>query len=330
MGDNPQVSIIIVNWNGRQYLPGCLSGLRTQTFRDFEVILVDNGSTDGSVDLVQSEFPEVRVVTSPVNVGFARGNNIGFEHARGQYVALLNNDTEADAYWLQELVRVLESSEEIAGVCGTMHSLEHKERVIFTLTKIDPLSAAAYWINQASKQRDVDYLMGGGMVLRRSVLDRIGHLDGEYFAYYEETDWCARAIRAGYRLVYVPTAVFYHKERGTGADTFQYFMMWRNRIRFALKNFDGSYLLLFPLFCALDIGRHIVSNLRQSRSAFNLLILKAIWYNLLRLPGIVAARRRDLGRIGQRRSYNRSLPLRRVKCDGKGGYKPPDPDENAV
>ena len=330
MGEQAKASIIIVNWNGRHYLPGCLSSLRTQTFRNFEVILVDNGSTDGSVELVQKQFPEVHVVSSPVNVGFAQGNNLGLQHANGQYIALLNNDTEADPHWLEKLIRVLESSEEIAGASGTMHSLEQRTRVIFTLTKIDPLSAAAYWINQASRQRDVDYLMGGGMVVRRSAIDRIGDLDGEYFAYYEETDWCARAIRAGYRLVYVPTAVFYHKERGTAADTFQYFMMWRNRIRFALKNFDGSYLLLFPVFCALDVGRHMVSNLHQSRNPFNLLILSAIWYNVARLPAVFAARRRDLGRIGQRRSYNRSLPLRGIKCDGKGGYQPPEGDESAV
>jgi GT2 family glycosyltransferase len=321
MSEEATVSIIIVNWNGRRYLRDCLSSLRRQTFQDFEVIMVDNASTDGSVDLVRSEFPEVRVVTSPVNVGFAQGNNMGFEYAHGKYVALLNNDTEADAHWLEELVTALESSEEIAGACGTMHSLDRKERVIFTLTKIDPLSAAAYWINAPSKQRDVDYVMGSATLLRRSVIDRIGALDAEYFAYYEETDWCARAIRAGYRFVYVPTAIFYHEERGSTAEPFRYYMMWRNRFRFALKNFDASYLLVFPVFCAADIVRHLVSNSQLSKKGFNFLILRALWYNLTRLRILIAARRRDLGRIEPRGSYNRSLPLSKIRCDGKGGLR---------
>jgi GT2 family glycosyltransferase len=330
MSEDPAVSIIIVNWNGKHYLPACLSSVRGQTLEDFEVIMVDNGSSDGSIDFVQEHFPEVIVVASPVNLGFAEGNNLGFEQARGKYVALLNNDTECDARWLEELVRVLESSERIAGVCATMHSLDDKERVLFTLTKIDPLSAKAYWINQPSEQRDVDYVIGSATVLRRSVIDQIGSLDKEYFAYYEETDWCARAIRAGYRLVYVPTAIYYHQERGTAAETYRYYMMWRNRIRFALKNFDVFFLLLFPAFCALDMCRQVAFNLGHSQKELNLLILRAICYNIVRLPSTIAARWRDLGRIRARRSYNRSLPLREIKSDGNGGFKSAEGAETVI
>lgn len=314
-------SVVIVNWNGKHYLSSCLISLRKQVYQDFEIIMVDNGSSDGSVDFVRENFPEVEVIESSVNLGFAAGNNLGFQHAMGEYIALLNNDAEADPRWLDELVKVLDSSEKIAGACGTMSSLEEKERVVFTLTKIDPLSAKAYWINQASEQREVDYLMGSGMLIRRSVIDQIGGLDEEYFAYFEETDWCARAIRAGYSLMYIPTAIVYHKQGGSVASEFQYYMMWRNRIRFALKNFDPAFIPGFLFSCVLDICGEMIINLRDSRGSWNKLILKAILWNLVHLSGTLKARRRDLKRIHPKRSYNRSLPLRSVKSDGKGGFR---------
>lgn len=314
-------SVVIVNWNGKHYLPSCLMSLRKQLYQEFEIIMVDNGSSDGSVNFVRENFPEVKVIESSVNLGFAAGNNLGFQQARGEYIALLNNDTEVDPSWLDELVKGLDSSEKIAGACGTMCSLEEKERVVFTLTKVNPLSARAYWISQASEQREVDYLMGSGMLVRRSVIDQIGGLDEEYFAYFEETDWCARAIRAGYSLMYVPTAILYHKQAGSVASEFQYYMMWRNRIRFALKNFDLAFIPGFLLFCGLDICGEMIINLRDSKRGWNKLILKAMLWNLVHLSGTLKARQRDLKRIQPQRSYNRSLPLRSVKSDGKGGFK---------
>src|SRR5512132_1454673 len=113
-------SVVVANWNGRSDLEGCLAALRAQTYQDFEVIVVDNGSTDGSLELLEAEFTEVRVIPLGENLGFAAANNIGIREARGEYVALLNNDTEVDRRWLAELVASLERHPAAASVTSKM------------------------------------------------------------------------------------------------------------------------------------------------------------------------------------------------------------------
>src|SRR5438445_12119767 len=118
LGDGPLVSVIVVNYNGRHHLAACLRALARQTLppHQFEVILVDNGSADGSVEFVRRQFPRVRVVPLANNVGFAAGNNRGLDHARGRFVALLNNDTAADPRWLVEMLRAMDDHPEAGGL----------------------------------------------------------------------------------------------------------------------------------------------------------------------------------------------------------------------
>lgn len=317
---DPLVSIIVLNWNGLPYLSGCFGSLRKQMYRNFEVIMVDNGSSDGSVDYVREHFPEVRIIQNEQNLGFAAGNNVGIRQANGDLIGLLNNDVEVAPTWLEELVRAIRSSERIAGVCGKVCALGDWDRVIFTLTKIDPESAFAYWINQDSPPRPVDYLAGNSLLVRRSVIEEVGLLDEAYFAYYEDTDWSARMIRAGYELLYVPTAVIAHKEMGTSSPDLHYYLMTRNRLRFALKNFDWSYLPRFLARYSRDLLREITSNRSAGLRKRNRLLLAAILWNLRHLPGTVMARRADRRRMRAVHSYNRSLPLRTVRCTTAGGY----------
>jgi GT2 family glycosyltransferase len=319
--DAPLVSLIVLNWNGLAYLPRCLGSLRRQTYRRFETILVDNGSTDGSASYVRTHFPEVRLIETGRNLGFAEGNNVGIRQARGELIGLLNNDTEAAPTWLEELVRALQRApERVAGVCGTVCALEDPGRVTFTLPKIDPRSAAAYCIRQESPPRLIDYLAGNSMLVRRSVIAEVGLLDPAYFAYYEDTDWSARMIRAGYDLLYVPTAVIAHKTMGTAAPDWHYHLMARNRLRFALKNFDAAYLPGFLLRYARDLLREAAANRAAGRAGRNRLLLIAVLWNLRHLPATLAARRADRQRLRTVRSYNRNLPLRSVRCTADGGY----------
>lgn len=317
---DPFVSLIVLNWNGLRYLPGCFGSLCRQTYRHCEIIMVDNGSNDGSVEYVRGHFPEIRIIQNGRNLGFAAGNNVGIQQARGELIGLVNNDTEAASTWLEELVRAICTFPQAAGACGTICALGDPSRVIFTLNKIDPESGFAYWINQASPLRFVDYLAGNSMIVRRSVIDEIGLLDEAYFAYYEDTDWSARIIRAGYDLLYVPTAVIAHKEMGTSTPDWHYHLMIRNRLRFALKNFDWSYMARFLVSYARDLFREAASNRSAGLAHRNRLLWIAVLWNVRHIVSTLAARRADRRRMRMVRSYNRSLPLRTIRCTGDGGY----------
>lgn len=126
----PRVSVIIVNWNGKEYLGDCLESLRHQTFLDFEVIIVDNGSTDGSIDYVQSNFPEFsQILRNSKNLEFSGGNNQGINAAQGKYIALLNNDAQADRHWLEELVKTAEEDSGV-GMLASKIYLQGSHKVI--------------------------------------------------------------------------------------------------------------------------------------------------------------------------------------------------------
>lgn len=315
MSAPPLISVIIVNWNGRAYLDGCLRSLLAQSYPRFEVLLVDNESTDGSVAYVRRHFPAVRVVEAGRNLGFAGGNTLALDFARGELLAFLNNDTVCDREWLAALVAAVAPAD-VAGATGKVYALDEPERAIFTLPLIGRHSARARWTADDYPVSDVHYLSGNNMLIKRAVIEAVGPLDPDYGAYFEETDWCARMIIAGYRLVYTPHAQIRHKQLGsTSLEANRYFME-RNRIRFALKNFDPPYLALFvPLYLA-GAARQFWRGTDDFGVRMRPIIARAIWWNLRHLPRTLRCRRRDLGRIRRRRSYNRSLPR---PGPGRGG-----------
>ena len=319
-----RVSLIIVNWNGRHYLEGCLASLAQQDYTDCEIVLVDNASVDDSVAFIRERYPAVRLIENVENVGFAGANIQALEWCRGEYIGLLNNDTEIHPGWLERLVAALDAAPDAGGACGTIYSLEDRERVIFTLPKVDPRSGGVVWVKQPAPRCRVDYLLGASMLARRSAIQRIGFLDPAYVAYFEEIDWCARALRAGYDLLYVPEAIVWHKERGSTSVEFHTYQMARNRVRFVLKNFDVDFLPTFPPHYALDIARSFARFIRDGQWQYIWLVARTWLWNVRHLRATLAARRRDLTRIGPaRRSYNRSLPLRHHVSDGRGGLRPP-------
>lgn len=308
------VSIVIVNWNGRKYLQECLDSLLGQTHPELEIILVDNASVDDSVTFVEKNYPDVRIIRNDDNLGFAEGTNIGIRASKGDLITLFNQDAFADREWLARLVEALEGSDDIAAVAGKVYywgDAFGKDAVFCTWSKIDPFTARPYNFHDNEPASDVDYVTGCAALFRKRVIDEVGLLDTDYFLYFDETDWCARMIRAGYRFVYVPEATARHVVSGSISNPeYKAFYMMRNRLRFALKNFDVAY---FPLL-ALGFATESVQVLLQDARARNLsetrIRLRAIGWNLLHLPGTWRARRRDLGRIKHCIAYNRSLPLR--------------------
>jgi len=213
----PLVSIVISNYNGRALLKDCLESLNRLDYPNYEIIVVDAGSTDGSPAMVGKNFPYVKLVKRK-NIGIGEALNIGIREAKGEIIVFdLNNDDVVSNDWLTHLVDVLISSEDVGIVCG--------KRYFGNSSKLD--SAGGLWIlgltvarghgkNDSEKynvETDVDYV--AVPAVKKEVFDKIGMLEERYFIYGEDVDFCLRAKKAGYRIVYVPEAVFWHKRSAT-------------------------------------------------------------------------------------------------------------------
>src|SRR6185369_12131340 len=252
-----RLSIIIVNWNGRNHLTTCLDSLDNQTFRDFEVILVDNGSTDGSLELVRKRYSWVKLVELPENRGFAAGNNFGLAAAGGEYIVTLNNDTEADPGWLAELVAVADAHPGAGMVASRICSFDDHDRIDSLGFRIcrDGMSRGAYRLRRFSGLsigRVEDILLPSACVAlyRRVMVDEIGFFDEDFFAYCEDTDLGLRGRLAGWSAILARDAVVYHKYSGTAGafSPFKLYLVERNHYWVALKTFPLSMLLLVPFF----------------------------------------------------------------------------------
>ncbi|HEY9715279.1 MAG TPA: glycosyltransferase family 2 protein, partial [Chroococcales cyanobacterium] len=215
------VSVVIPNWNGKKCLAGCLDSLRTQTYPYVEVVVVDNGSRDGSVEFLQENYPEVRLITFEHNTGFSVAVNKGIVESRGEFVALLNNDTIVDPEWLSELINAMHEHPEIGSAGCKM--LAYDDRTILDGAG-DGYRRGGLPGRIGHRERDTGrfdiprYILGacgGAAIYRRELFDHVGYLDEDYFAYLEDVDFGLRAQTAGFKCFYVPTAIVYHLGCGT-------------------------------------------------------------------------------------------------------------------
>ena len=253
----PMVSVIVVNWNGKAYLGECLNSLRNQTFLDFELIVVDNGSTDGSFEFVQSHFPEFgHILRNPENMGFARGNNQGIRAARGKYVALLNNDAQADSHWLEELVKVAEEHQRV-GMLASKIYLQGSPGVIDNVGHLiyrDGLNRGRGRLEedhgQFDEKEEVFFPSGCAAFYRQEMLEEIGLFDEDFFAYGDDTDIGLKGRLAGWKCLYVPSAVVYHRySQSSGSySPLKAFYVERNRVWISAKYFPLSLLLKSPFY----------------------------------------------------------------------------------
>jgi GT2 family glycosyltransferase len=244
----PYFSIIIPNWNGERHLGTCLGALRRQTYRSFETIVVDNASSDGSLKLMREHYPETRVLALPENRFFSGGVNAGIAAALGDVIVLLNNDTEADAGWLLELRKALDAHPE-AGLAACKIRLFDRRSVLHTAGDLyrtngipgnrgvwsedDGRFDGALWTFSAC---------GAAAAYRRSMLDDVGLLDEDFFGYCEDVDLAFRAQLKGYRCLFVPSSVVYHKVSATGGGPTASYYVGRNTISVIVKNMPASLL----------------------------------------------------------------------------------------
>ncbi len=220
---NPKVSIIIVNWNGLEDTIECLESLKRITYPNYEVIMVDNASANNEAQILQEKFGDyLYLIQNDKNYGFAEGNNIAIRYVQDisapDYVLLLNNDTVVHPHFLDELVSVAESDSSI-GIAGPKSYFYSAPDIIqFTTAKLDLWRGLATHVGvreidsgQYNYIQDTDYCWGSCFLIRKAVIYSIGMFDISYFAYWEETDYCMRAKKAGFRIVYCPQAKIWHK-----------------------------------------------------------------------------------------------------------------------
>lgn len=215
------VTVVIPNWNGKHLLKGCLDSLQRQTYRNHKTIVVDNGSTDGSVEYLAERYPDVEVACFAENRGFSVAVNEGVTRATGDYIALLNNDTEVDPRWLEELVGALERHPEV-GFCASKMLNFYRRDILDTVG--DGFSRYGLAFKRGSRKTDgleysrEEYVFGacgGAAIYRRRLFEEVGLFDEDFFAYLEDVDLSFRAQLKGFRCLYVPTAIVYHMVGGT-------------------------------------------------------------------------------------------------------------------
>jgi GT2 family glycosyltransferase len=216
-----RVTVVVPNWNGAGHLTTCLASLRAQTFPDFHVVVVDNGSTDDSVPLVQTAYPWVHVIELSENLGFAAAANHGIRRTASEYVALLNNDTRAHEEWLECIVAALDQTPQADFAASKMLLMEPPHRIdsaghIYSLWRCAGVDIGR---SEPNKNRaDRAWVFGacaGAALYRRSLFDDIGLFDEDFFLIYEDVDLNMRAQLAGHQCLYVPDALVYHKRRGS-------------------------------------------------------------------------------------------------------------------
>lgn len=265
-GAEPRVIVIVLTWNGRDDVLECLESVARLDYGNFETVVVDNASTDGTAEEVRARFPSVTIVSNTENLGYAGGNNAGMRFCAGrgaEFYLLLNNDLVLDPGCLRELVAVAMRHPE-GGMFGPKTYRYGSDRVLdFVGGALDWRTGATRSIGvgeadrgQYEEVRAYDFMNGHALLVRKTVVDTIGLLDEEYFIYNEETDWCVRAQKTGYACLYAPRAVVWHKVSQSRLSRSRDYLLVRNRILFMRKNATWRQLALFLLgFCLLQLPR---------------------------------------------------------------------------
>ncbi|MFX1453160.1 MAG: glycosyltransferase family 2 protein [Promethearchaeota archaeon] len=263
------VSIILLNYNNNNFTIDCLKSLTKQSYKDFEIIIVDNGTkyyTYLELKNTLKEFESklnIKLIRSDYNLYFAGGNNKGIKNAKGDYVCLLNNDTEVVPDFLEKVVNYLDKNKNVGMLCPKILFFEDKNRIWYGGSYLNPRSIHhSYHLGHNQKDngkydqiKEVPYACGAALFTRRKVIEEIGLMDEIFFIYVEEIDWNYRAKKKGYKIIYFPDTAIYHKVNiitkknryGFRENPFQIYLHSRNKIIFELKHFSLFDIFLF--FC---------------------------------------------------------------------------------
>ena len=268
----PVVSAIVVNWNGEHVLRGCLRSLKNQSYKDIEVIVIDNGSKDQSWRMVQDILPDAKLLCLPSNEGFAAANNRGFAIAQGDYIALLNNDARADRKWLSTLIRAAEHCPEYG---------MYASKVLRIDGTIDSAGCDVYKDGNGTCRgrgdspdkhscvQDVDFPSGCAALYRRQMINQVGFFDERFFMYNEDTDLGIRAQKAGWKCLYVPTAKVDHlySRSSSPYSLRKLFYVERNRLLILMKHYSFLDAVTTIPWTANRYGRLLWDSARSTQKA---------------------------------------------------------------
>ncbi len=255
----PLISLITINYNQTAVTCDLLESTRKLTYPYFEVIVVDNGSREDPTDRIrQGNYPNVKVVVSPENLGFSGGNNLGIRHAAGEYYFMLNNDTIVTPDLLEQLIQPFFQNPQVGVVCPKIRY--HDQPIVIQYAGYHPLNeyTGRTWAiglmepdeGQHEQPGPTHFAHGAAMLVSRPVLEKAGSLDDSFFLYYEELDWSMRIRRAGFQIYYQPKALIYHRESMSvgKANAMKVYYHTRNRLWFMRRNVTGLPLRVFYLY----------------------------------------------------------------------------------
>lgn len=307
------VSIIIVNWNGKENLKECLASLAKISYSPYEIIVVDNGSTDGSVEEIEKRYEDIKILRNKENLGFAEGNNVGYQKSEGKYILFLNNDTIVTPRFLDELVNFLEKNPQVGAVQSKI--VFHRPGTVLH-GKINSVGSfligSGFLFHQGygkdpdnpkyNHSREIFSVNGACFLVRRKVLEKIGVFDTDYFAYFEESDLSQRIWLAGYKIYYDPNGLIYHKGAQSAQKlpvSFIQYHSFKNRLCTYLKNFSLKNLLKIFLPHLLFCEAASIAYLITGKPSYTFAIQKAIFWNIFNLKKTLQKRRKIQEEIRQ-------------------------------
>ena len=283
MENEYNISIITINYNG---LKDTCALIESIPFREYmEVIVVDNASQQDEASIIQNKYPQVKVIRSEQNLGFAGGNNLGIKEANGQFIFLVNNDTIFKEFNFQPLIDRLESSPKIGVVCPKIRFAWGNNPLQFTgytpLSKITVRNQAIGFGEDDHGQYDTPhstpYAHGAAMLIKREAIEKVGLMPKCFFLYYEELDWSMMFTRASYEIWYEPACTIYHKEsQSTGQNSpLRTYYITRNRLLLVKRNWRGIYKYLAYLYLScLVVPRDMIKYLIKGRYDLSKSVLK--------------------------------------------------------
>lgn len=301
-------SVIIANYNGKKYLEDCLGSLKRQTYKDFEVIVSDNASTDGSADYLRKYHPDIKLVENKSNLGFAGANNEALKEAQGEYILCLNNDTRLDKNCLELLHGKLISDDSIGVAFSKLLMMSEPDKLDTVgsyLSSFGFLHHVGFMEKdegQYDNLKEIFSPKGVCFLIRRSLIEKIGFFDERYFSYFEESDFFWRVWLFGRTINFEPKAIVYHKIGGTCtrmASAFIDFHSFKNRIATLIKNLSfGNLVWMLPVHICICLVLSIIYLFRL-RPANTGAILRAIWWNIASLGASLKKRKQVQKEIRQ-------------------------------
>lgn len=305
MKNNPFVSIIIVNFNGYKYLKECLDSLYNNTYQNFEIIVVDNNSSDESCNFIHKNYPKVKLIEEKSNHGFAGGNNIGYKNSTGDVIILLNNDTKVEKDFIKNFIQVFDEFPNCAAA-------QSKIVLYDDHTKLD--SAGSFWSpitilyhfglfrnsndNKFNKPYKVFSAKGASLIIKKEVIEKVGLFVDEFWHYYEETDFCHRIINAGYDIYYYPKALCFHKIGVSrillNNEQRILFSNTKNKIFSFILNFKFPSLIwvLTKHLAVLNFLVLVYLSRLQIKEAIT--VYKAIFWNIINIRKILKLRNKNI------------------------------------